>query len=333
MMIRPLAYRSATNVLMALVAAGAMWLVGIGHADQGEPDPGAGAAAAAASGRPVSERRFRDNLLNGQPCAFCPEMIVLPSGDFTMGSSDDDRNHWDHFALDGRPPIGVPLFRDDLGRTYWSSQSPQHTVHVKSFAVGLFEITFEQWDACGDAGGCGRNPHPRDYSQGQFRGSFPVFDISWNDAQEYLAWLSRVTGRHYRLLTESEWEYAARAGTTQPFWWGNTPDERYGNFEGAGPGFMPTMSVGSYPPNPFGLFDMHGNVQEFVEDCWRGHYIGAPIDGTARLDGDCNTRVARGGSHYTLDGFTSSATRDEVPIDTKDPPIGVTTGFRVARSI
>ncbi|MXY88967.1 MAG: formylglycine-generating enzyme family protein [Gammaproteobacteria bacterium] len=176
-----------------------------------------------------------------------------------------------------------------------------------------------QWDACVAAGGCGDRP----YDQGWGRENRPVFNVSWNDAQEYVTWLSRETGRTYRLLSESEWEYAGRAGTDTRYSWGDEFDESLANNGGR------TVPVGSYPANAFGLHDMHGNVWEWTEDCWNGSYAGAPDDGSAWLSGDggnCYFRVSRGGSWHGDPGFLRSASRE--------PGYwGNDTGLRVARTL
>jgi formylglycine-generating enzyme required for sulfatase activity len=187
-------------------------------------------------------RVFRD-------CADCPEMVVVPAGSFTMGS----------------PP-------GEEGRS--ETEGPQRKVTIaRPFAVGKFEVTFTEWDACVAAGGCKHNPN----DQGWGRGGRPVIDVSWNDiTREYLPWLSRKTGKTYRLLTEAEWEYAARAGTTTPFWWGSSISTSQANYHGPttygggpkGEYRQKTVPVDSFAANLWGLYNVHGNVWEWVEDCW-----------------------------------------------------------------
>jgi formylglycine-generating enzyme required for sulfatase activity len=212
-------------------------------------------------------------LTEFEDCAGCPRMVVIPAGEFTMGS----------------PP-------SQLGA------EAQHRVTIaKPFAVSKFEITFDEWDACTEAGGC-RGYRPDD--EGWGRGNRPVMNISWEDAKAYVDWLSHRTGRPYRLLSEAEWEYAARAGTTTPYSTGDTVTPSAANFDGSVDGVGPseenrkaTMPVGSFPPNGFELHDMPGNVSEWVEDCWHDDYTERhPIDGSAWLEGNCNGRVVRGGS-------------------------------------
>ncbi len=246
---------------------------------------------------PQVGQSFRD-------CPECPEMVVLPAGSFTMGSpaSEDKR----------------------LGR-----EGPQHRVTIPaSFAVGKYEITFAEWDVCVSAGGCNHRPD----DQGWGRGRRPVIDVSWDDAKAYVAWLSDRTGHTYRLLSEAEWEYAARAGTTTRYSWGSDMGRGNANcFAGCYSqwGGMQTAPVGSFAANDFGLYDTHGNVLEWVEDCWHDNYAGAPSDGSAWTKGGCNYRVLRGGSWYEHWWDLRSAFRDR-----NTPGIrGNIYGFRVSRAL
>ena len=209
-------------------------------------------------------RAFRD-------CLDCPEMVVVPAGSLMMGS----------------PP-------GEEGRS--SDESPRHRVTIaRPFAVGKYEVTFAEWDACVSAGGCGGH-RPGDLDWG--RGSRPVINVNWKDAKAYVRWLSDKTGKQYRLMSEAEWEYAARGGTTTRYSWGDDIGRNRANCEGCGSRWDDklTAPVGSFPANVFSLHDMHGNVWEWVEDCWNGNYRGAPSDGNAWMDGDCDIRVLRGGS-------------------------------------
>ena len=210
-------------------------------------------------------------------CKSCPQMVVVPAGDYMMGSPSSEESRAD-------------------------GESPRHRVTIsKPFAVGKYEITFSQWDACVTEGGCSHRP--RDESWG--RSERPVINVSWKDTKEYVKWLSGKTGNQYRLLSESEWEYVARAGTTAPFHYGRTISTDQANYNGEyvyGSGRKgvyreKTVSVGSFPSNGYGLHDVHGNVLEWVEDCWHSDYSGAPTDGSAWTSGgNCNRRVLRGGS-------------------------------------
>jgi formylglycine-generating enzyme required for sulfatase activity len=162
-------------------------------------------------------------------------------------------------------------------------------------------VTFAEWDACVAAGGCKYRPE----DQGWGRGKRPVINVSWDDITgEYLPWLSRKTGKTYRLLTEAEWEYAARAGTTTPFWWGSSISTSQANYRGLGTygggqkGDYPqkTLPVDSFAANPWGLYNVHGNVWEWGQDCWNGRSSVAPSDGSASTTRECRYRVLRGGS-------------------------------------
>ena len=208
-------------------------------------------------------------------------MVVVPTGSFMMGSSSSEKG------------------RD-------SDEGPQHRVRIaQPFAVGVYEVTFAEWDACVSAGGCnGYGPADRGWGRGQR----PVIYVSWNDAQAYVKWLSNKTGKRYRLLSEAEWEYVARAGTETPFHFGMTISKNQANYNrnyGA-----QTMEAGSFPSNGYGLHDVHGNVDEWVQDCWNDSYSGAPTDGSAWTSGDCSGRVLRGGSWDSEHRNLHSADRD-----------------------
>jgi len=166
---------------------------------------------------------------------------------------------------------------------------------VPTFALGMYPVTFAEWEACVVAGGCnGYRPG----ANGWPRGRRPVINVSWNDAHAYAQWLSRKTGTRYRLPSEAEWEYAARAGTIAARYWGETIGSGHADCDACGSQWdnKQTAPVGSFKPNPWGLYDMLGNVKEWVEDCWNDDYRAAPSDGSAWLSGDCEKRVLRGGS-------------------------------------
>ena len=214
-------------------------------------------------------------------CADCPELVWLPQGEAQMGENAGAR----------RVVANIDY----------------------TLAVGRFEVTFAEWDACADAGDCRRRP--RDSGWG--RGRQPVIDVTWNDARQYAAWLSRRTGHAYRLLTEAEWEYAARAGTDARYWWGNEARAGVANCNDCGTrwdGRRPAP-VGSFAPNPFGLHDMNGNVWEWVEDC---SYDCAPGD----------VRVVRGGAWQGPANAMRSAARSSIPSGYRDNRVG----FRIART-
>ncbi len=241
-------------------------------------------------------------------CANCPPMIVVPAGSFTMGS---------------------PSFE------LYRGAETQHRVTIPSpFALSKYEITFEQWEACVADGGCAYVPD----DQGWGKGKHPVISVSWDDAKAYVAWLSRKTGKQYRLPSEAEWEYAARAGTTTPFSFGATITSQQANYDGStgyetgakGVNRQKTTPVGSFPENAFGLHDMHGNVWEWVEDCWSDEYTAAtPANGAPFLGANCAGRVLRGGSWEDYAGDVRAAAR--VASNKEDQTWS--DGFRVVRSI
>ena len=208
-----------------------------------------GAGSGSAYAQPLSAGdRFRD-------CPECPEMVVVPSGSFRMGSPESEQGRWDY-------------------------EGPRHKVRVpRSFAIGQYEVTFAEVDACIAAHGCAFGPE----DLGWGRGRRPVIYVSWNEAQEYVTWLSSRTDHEYRLPSEAEWEYAARAGTQTRYWWGNEVGRDRANCAGCGgrEDDRRTAPVGSFAANPFGLHDVHGNVWEWVADCWHDDYQGAPVDGGA----------------------------------------------------
>ena len=247
--------------------------------------------------------RFRD-------CAECPELVVVPSGTYMMGSPSGES---------GRSDTEGPVHRVRIGR---------------AFAVGVYEVMFAEWDACVSGGGCyGYRPD----DEGWGRGRRPVINVSWEDAQRYVRWLSIKTGQEYRLLSESEWEYVARGGTTGPFHTGSTISPSQANYDGRytygsgrrGRYIGKTVKVGSYPPNRFGLHDVHGNVWEWVEDCWNESYAGAPTDGSAWESGNCAARVLRGGSWFHEPWYLRSAFRNWLATGNRISFLG----FRVARTL
>lgn len=231
-------------------------------------------------------------------CSVCPELAVIPAGSYMMGSNNGRRR-----------------------------EKPVHKVTIaRPFAFGRYEVTFDQWKACRVAGGCAKKPD--DHKWG--RGIRPVVNITFADVKQYLAWISGKTGHTYRLPTEAEWEYAARAGTTTDFWWGDKIGNKLANCRNCAPKISRgTYPVGTFKANAFGLYDVHGNVWEWVEDCWNPSYSGAPADGSARLDGNCRFRVTRSGSWYYFSPNLRSASRSKFPA--KGFSYGI--GFRVVREL
>ena len=199
-----------------------------------------------------------------------------------------------------------------------------HSVRIASFELSKYEVTFEEYDAFTDATG-----HERAYDVGWGRGRRPVINVSWDDAVAYTQWLSSQTGENYRLPSEAEWEYAARAGSTTQFSWGNDIGVNRANCDGCGSQWddRQTAPVGSFNANRWGLHDMHGNVWEWVQDCWNYDYEGAPSDGSAWESGDCSVRVLRGGSWNNYPWHLRFAYRDGITSENR----GNYDGFRVAR--
>jgi formylglycine-generating enzyme required for sulfatase activity len=230
-------------------------------------------------------------------CPECPELVVVPSGDFDMGSRD------------------APY------------EMPAHRVSIAApFAIGRREVTFAEWDACASDGGCKFMPDDRGWG----RGNRPVMGVSWEDAKAYTAWLAGKTARKYRLPTEAEWEYAARAGTTSTFWWGRDVGKANANCDNcdAAP-LRKSLPTGSFRPNGFGLYDTAGNVYEWVEDCWNETYAKAPKDGSAWSTGQCGQRVIRGGSFANKFNTVTSAARFRYDLDVRY----YANGFRVVRDL
>ena len=201
-----------------------------------------------------------------------------------------------------------------------------------AFAVGVYEVTFEEWDACVRAGDCG-GYEPDDYGYG--RGRHPVTNVSWDNAWRYADWLTAQTGEEYRLLSEAEWEYVARARTETARYWGDSESEqcRYANGDdddvSCSDGYENTAPVGSFQPNGFRLYDVLGNVWEWVDDCWNEDYEGAPFDGSTWYRGDCSQRVLRGGSWYLDPDNLRSANRSRFSAGNRLND----DGFRLARTI
>ena len=259
---------------------------------------------ASSAGEPIAERLARPLSRNEvfalrpmdqfKECELCPEMVVVPAGQFLMGAKEGE-------------PGSTP------------DERPQHGVNfAQPFSAGRFPVTFSEWDACVAARGCSYQPG----DQGWGRGKQPVINILWDDAQEYVAWLSRATGRTYRLLSEAEREYVARAGTTTD-WWGDSFDPAQANcaidnreVSSASSGGLQklvateqTLPAQSFAPNPWGLYQVHGNVYDWVDDCWNDKYDGAPSDGSAWMSGNCSGHVLRGGAFSRKPHAARSAAR------------------------
>ncbi|MBX9823677.1 MAG: SUMF1/EgtB/PvdO family nonheme iron enzyme [Xanthobacteraceae bacterium] len=220
-----------------------------------------------------------------------PEMIALAGGSFSMGSNDD------------------------------VSEKPIHRVTIKPFALSKFPITNREWNQCAAANACAFTAERNDDS--------PVTNVSWNDAKQFIAWLSKVTGKAYRLPSEAEWEYAARGDTQTRYWWGDQFQRGMANCKNCTdvPAAEQPVKVGTFQPNPFGLYDMGGSVDQWVEDCWHKSYIGARADGAPWLEGgDCAARVIRSGSWRNDASYARPANRDRYDAVVRYP----THGFRIA---
>ena len=242
---------------------------------------------------PTMERKGRAF----QDCADCPVVVPIPAGAFTMGQAKGD-----------------------------PSAAPQHTVTVRAFAIGQYPVTVGEWKACVVGGGCSFTPRMANAND-----RTPVHNLSWDDAQQYVLWVSRSTGEKYRLPTEAEWEYAARAHTSTRYWWGDAVGTMLANCSDCGgsqDGRTP-LPVGSFKPNAFGLHDIHGGVAQWVADCWFANYQGAPSDASARDQKNCQKRVLRGGSFRTDRETITASARGSYDSSVRY----IAHGFRVARDL
>ncbi|WP_411816764.1 SUMF1/EgtB/PvdO family nonheme iron enzyme [Hyphococcus sp. DH-69] len=249
----------------------------------------------------ITDAAFTGNYF--KECVDCPDMAVIPAGRFLMGATDKSEG----------PLLEVAIARD--------------------FALSSREVTFAQWDACVADGGCKAYRAP---DHGWGRDKHPVVSVSFEDAQAYTAWLSNKTGRNYRLPSEAEWEYAARGGTTRPFGFEGTLTIAKANFNGNFPYGAEketfrkrTVPVASFAPNPYGLFDMHGNVWEWTSDCWSASHTGGMPDGSPRGNGDCDRRVLKGGAWNTGGWRLRAGHRIAKAKTTRE----YDNGFRVARDL
>jgi len=247
---------------------------------------------AAAQDIPAPGTVFRD-------CEGCPEMVVVPAGLFVMG-------------LGGKTP----------------REGPPHRVFVaEPFAIGRFEVTFDQWAACLADGVCLHDPDDHEWG----RGDRPVINVDFHRIMNFVAWLSEKTGHQYRIPSEAEWEYAHRGGTVTAYPWGPDAGINRANCKDCKSKWSAhsTAPVGSFAPNPFGLYDTVGNAFEWVADCWNPTHEGAPKNTVARTDGNCKLRVMRGGSFYYFKKVARASYRAKNPANVKSYWLG----FRVARSL
>jgi formylglycine-generating enzyme required for sulfatase activity len=234
--------------------------------------------------------RAPSTLPNEPASVLLPAMLSVPGGALVMGSNDDP------------------------------SEKPIHRVTIKPFAISKFPITNREWRECVAAKACDYVPVGNDDG--------PVANVSWNDAQQFVEWLSKVSQKKYRLPSEAEWEYAARGGTQTKYWWGDQLQTDMANCKGCGGAYDPTqpLKAGSFKSNPFGLYDMGGSVNQWVEDCWHKDYQGAPIDGSAWIEKNCASRVIRSGSWKNDASYVRPASRDRYDAGVRYP----THGFRIA---
>jgi formylglycine-generating enzyme required for sulfatase activity/class 3 adenylate cyclase len=221
-----------------------------------------------------------------------PEMNMLRGGSFTMGSNDDP------------------------------TEKPVHQVSIKPFAISRYPISVREWNECAAAKACAFTATGKDDA--------PITNLSWSDAKQFAVWLADATRKPYRLPSEAEWEYAARGGTQTRYWWGDQFQSGMANCKNCADvaAAEQPIKVGSFTPNPFGLYDMGGGVDQWVEDCWHKNYQGAPSDGSAWVEGDCGSHVLRSGSWRNDARYARPANRDNYDTNVRYP----THGLRVALS-
>ena len=231
-------------------------------------------------------------------CPACPALMSVPAGSFMMGNNASD-----------------------------PSEKPAHQVSIGApFAIGKFEVTVQQWNACADARGCQKIAQPANTAP-----NAPMRDVSWDDAQQYVKWLSAASGKPYRLPTEAEWELAARGGTTTPYWWGAQMAAGKASCKDCGPPWSAERpaNVGSFAANAYGLYDTSGSVWEWVSDCWHNNFKDAPADGRSWDQPNCSVRVIRGGSWREGAAYMVASTRFRYDASVRQ----LQNGFRVARSL
>ena len=258
---------------------------------QAPPTKPAVPAATAAPAAVKAGAEFKD-------CPSCPVLVTLPAASFVMGNDASD-----------------------------PSEKPAHQVAIGApFAIGKFEVTVQQWNACVSAGRCQAIPQAPGTQP-----NAPMRDVSWNDAQQYVKWLAAVSGKAYRLPTEAEWEFAARGGSTAPYWWGAQMAPGKANCKECGQPWSAERpaTVGSFPANGYGLHDTSGSVWEWVADCWHNNFKGAPADGRTWDAPNCRVRVIRGGSWREGAAYMVSSTRFRYDAGVRQSQ----NGFRVARSV
>ncbi|WP_426436312.1 SUMF1/EgtB/PvdO family nonheme iron enzyme [Bradyrhizobium genosp. P] len=297
------------GIAIAIIAGGALWYMlaqprgeprDVAQAPSpAEPAPAVKQAAPSATPNPVPTLAGQQSSPQPAPSATAQaasvpesEMVPLQGGSFSMGSNDD------------------------------ASERPIHRVTVKPFAMGKYPVTVREWNACAAAKACGFTASGKDDA--------PVTNVSWSDAKQYVTWLANHAKKAYRLPSESEWEFAARGGTQTKYWWGDQMQSGAASCRDCGgdAGAEQPVKVGSFKANPFGLYDMGGGVDQWVEDCWHRSYQGAPADGSVWSGGDCASHVIRSGSWKNDTRYVRPANRDNYDTNVRYP----THGFRVALS-
>jgi formylglycine-generating enzyme required for sulfatase activity len=301
------------------------WLVSLLFGNPAAAQPCSGVEVDVRAGeqrcqRPGAGQSFKD-------CVDCPEMVVVPAGTFTMGARPDEEvatEREDQVWVSIAKPLAVGRAAVTQGEFAAFVAATGHQTPGRCYG-----LTGSEWR--GEANRNWRSP-------GFMRDNrHPVVCVTWNDAQAYSAWISSTTGKPYRLLSETEREYVARAGSVTPFWWGVAISPDQANYNGniaygggvKGKWRMGTVPVDSFPANPWGLHNVHGNVWEWTEDCWNAKNTGNPGDGTARTSGDCSLRVLRGASWNNYPHTLRSARRSMEPLGYRSTAIG----FRIARTL
>ena len=274
-------------------------------------------------------------------CRVCPEMVVIPPGAFIMGSPDTEKGRFKKEGPEHRVTIARPFAMavNLVTRGEWR-RFVRATGRKDPEACRIYDVSFADHDLVRVYGKNWRRPH---FAQTEVH---PVVCVTWDDARAYAGWVNGQTGAiggtgPYRLPSEAEWEYAARAGTTSPYYWGSEINRAQTNY---GPEILPfapvasgadrwkyTSPVGAFPANPFGLYDMAGNVWQFTLDCWHETYDGAPADGSARTDGKCDERAVRGGSWFKVPTGQRSAMRGQGKV--ADLKGNHEIGFRLVRDL
>lgn len=257
---------------------------------QPQPQPPAVAPQPVPQVQPAPQAHSAPPAVQSAPPIREPAMTAINGGSFTMGSNED------------------------------ATEKPPHKVTIKPFAIGQYPISVRDWNQCAAAKACAFVASGKDDA--------PVTNVSWTDAKQFVAWLAGATKRPYRLPSEAEWEYAARGGTQTKYWWGDQLQSGLANCKNCSEtaAAEQPLKVGSFKPNPFGLFDMGGGVDQWVEDCWHKNYQGAPADGSAWAEADCGSHVIRSGSWKNDAQYVRPSNRDSYDTNVRYP----THGFRVA---